>query len=144
MRISEAAAAAGLSLATLGFYERKGLVVQPQRPLLNGRFRSYSQDTLERIRDIKQAQEIGFSLSEIMELLSLRVDPGSDCSEVRKHARAKLTEVKHKIAYLNHMPTALEELIGQCPGKGAALDDCSILAALTTSTLDESGASLAG
>lgn len=138
MRISEAAKAAGVGVETVRFYERKGLVEQPKRPILSGGFRSYSTETVERIRFIRQAQEIGFSLREIKALLSLRVDPAADCGEVRAHARTKLGEVNRKIASLNVMKGALEELIEACPGQGAALGECSILKALTRSVLDDS------
>ena len=140
MRISDAAKAAGVGVETIRFYERKGLVEQPRRPALGGGFRSYSQETVERIRFIRQAQEIGFSLKEIKELLSLRVDPDADCGEVRVHARAKLDEVNRKIASLTEMKAALEDLIEACPGQGAALGECSILEALTRSVLDDSEA----
>lgn len=138
MRISEAAKAAGVGVETIRFYERKGLVEQPRRPVLSGGFRFYSGKTVERIRFIRQAQEIGFSLREIKELLSLRVDPAADCGEVRTHARTKLDEVNRKIASLKEMKGALEELIEACPGQGAALGECSILEALTRSVLDDS------
>jgi len=140
MRISEAAKTAGVGVETIRFYERKGLVEQPRRPGLGGGFRSYSQETVERIRFIRQAQEIGFSLKEIKELLSLRVDPDADCGKVRVHARAKLDEVNRKIASLNEMKGALEDLIEACPGQGAALGECSILEALTRGVLDDSEA----
>lgn len=138
MRIGEAAKTAGVGVETIRFYERKGLVEQPRRPVLGG-FRSYAGETIERIRFIRQAQEIGFSLREIKELLSLRVDPQADCSEVRAHARVKLDEVNKKIASLNHMKAALEELMEACPGEGA-LGECSILEALTGSISDEAPA----
>lgn len=140
MRISEAAKAAGVGVETIRFYERKGLVEQPKRPVMGGGFRFYSGETIERIRFIRQAQEIGFSLREIKELLALRVDPAADCGEVRTHARAKLDEVNRKIASLTQMQGALEELIDACPGHGAALGECSILEALTRGVLDESDA----
>lgn len=129
MKIGEVAKAAAVSIETIRFYERKGLVTQPRRPVLGG-FRAYCGETVERIRFIRQAQEIGFSLKEIKELLSLRVDPRADCGEVRAHARAKLDEVRRKIVSLNQMRTALEDLIESCPGEGA-LGECSILEALT-------------
>ncbi len=138
MRISEVAKAAGVGVETVRFYERKGLVVQPKRPVLSGGFRSYSTETIERIRFIRQAQEIGFSLREIKKLLSLRVDPDADCGEVRTRARTKLDEVNRKIGRLKEMKFALEALIEACPGRGVALGECSILEALTRSVLAES------
>ena len=128
MRISEAAQCAGVGVETVRFYERKGLIEQPTKPLFGG-FRTYPTTTVERIRFIRQAQEIGFSLREVKALLSLRVDPEADCAEVRAHARAKLEEVERKIASLQTMKGALVTLIESCPGEGA-LGNCSIIGAL--------------
>ncbi len=140
MRISEAAEAAGVGVETIRFYERKGLVEQPRRPFPGGGFRSYSAEAVERVRFIRQAQEIGFTLREIKELFSLRVDSNADCGKVRGHARTKLDEVNRKIASLTDMKTALEALIESCPGQGAALGECSILKALTASVSDRTRA----
>lgn len=131
MRIGELAKMAGVGVETIRFYERKGLVAQPSRPAAGG-FRSYPEETVARLRFIRQAQDIGFSLRETRELLSLQLDPSADCGEVRGHAQAKLDEVKRKITSLECIKQALEELIEACPGEGA-LRECSILAALTTS-----------
>jgi MerR family transcriptional regulator, copper efflux regulator len=139
MRISEVAKAAGVGVETIRFYVRKGLVEQPGRPHPGNGFRSYSQQSVERIRFIRRAQEIGFSLREIKELLSLSVDPGADCGEVRAHARTKLNEVNRKIASLKNMKAALEELIETCPGQGVALGNCSIIEALASSVPHGSG-----
>lgn len=87
-------------------------------------------ETVDRIRFIRQAQEIGFSLREIKELLSLRVDPKVDCAEVREHTQSKLDEVNRKIDSLTLMKTALEELVRTCPGEGS-LGQCSIMEALS-------------
>ncbi len=130
MRISDAAKAAGVGVETIRFYERKGLLEQPQRPV-GGGFRSYSAAAVQRIRFIRAAQEIGFSLKEIKALLSLPLDPDADCGAVRAQARAKRDELQRKIAALTAMQAELEALIESCPGPGAGLQECSILAALT-------------
>ena len=96
MTIGRAARKAGVGIETIRFYERKGLIEQPRKPLDAG-FRIYPEETLQRIRFIRQAQEIGFSLSEIAELLSLKTDPSADCSDVRAQATMKLEEVDRKI-----------------------------------------------
>lgn len=129
MRIGELAKVAGVGVETVRFYERKSLVEQPPKPFFGG-FREYPEEAVERIKFIRQAQEIGFSLREIQELLSLRVDPSADCAEVREHAQAKLGEVQRKIASLTVMEAALEDLVKKCPGQGA-LEKCSIMDALT-------------
>ncbi len=140
MRIGEAAKAAGVGLETLRFYEREGLVEQPGRPARGAGFRSYSVKTVDRIRFIRRAQEIGFSLREIKELLSLLLDSNADCGEVRARAQSKLDDVNGKIASLTEMQIVLGELIDACPGRGAALGKCAILETLTSNTLDSQGA----
>ncbi len=128
MTIGKAARRGGVGIETIRFYERRGLISQPPRPN-GGGFRVYPEETLQRIRFIRQAQEIGFSLREIEELLSLRADPSADCADVRPQATAKLEEVERKIAKLEKMRGALQELIGACPGSGA-IRVCSIMEAL--------------
>ena len=99
LTISKAAKNAGVGVETIRFYERKGLIEQPPKPLDTG-FRVYPEETVQRVRFIRQAQEIGFSLREIEELLSLRTNPSADCSDVRERAVAKLEEVDQKIEQL--------------------------------------------
>ncbi len=129
MTIGKAAQNAGVGVETIRFYERKGFIEQPPKPQSSG-FRSYPRETIERIRFIRQAQELGFSLREINELLSLRADPSADCTDVREQARGKLEEVDQKIAQLQKIAGALGDLIAACPGKGA-LRVCSILTTLS-------------
>lgn len=131
MTISKAARKAGVGVETIRFYERRELIEQPRRPVGTG-FRTYPEETVQRIQFIRQAQELGFSLREIQELLSLRADPAADCAEVRQQALRKLEEVNHKVAQLEKIHDALEELIAACPGSGA-LRVCSIMAVLVES-----------
>lgn len=128
LTIGKAARAAGVGVETIRFYERRGLIKQPPKPDRAG-YRDYSADTVRRIQFIRQAQQIGFSLREIQELLSLRADPSADCSDVREKAAAKVEEVNRKIAELEKVRAALEEVIAVCPGRGA-LRACTILEAL--------------
>jgi MerR family mercuric resistance operon transcriptional regulator len=123
--IGEAARQAGVGVETIRFYERRGLVEQPRKPQGSG-FRSYTPEQIERIKFIRQAQQLGFSLREIQELLSLRADPKADCSMIRAQAAAKLDEVRRKIEQLHQIGSALEALIAVCPGRGS-LKACSIL-----------------
>ena len=132
LTIGKAARAAGVGVETIRFYERRGLIQQPRKPVRAG-FRVYTDDVVTRIRFIRQAQEMSFSLGEIAELLSLRADPDADCAEVRKRAQAKLSEVDRKMVALDRMRTALMEVINACPARGA-LRHCSILDALETSS----------
>ncbi|MCH7500501.1 MAG: MerR family DNA-binding protein [Nitrospinae bacterium] len=128
MTISKIAKAAGVGIETVRFYERKGLINQPPKPSIGG-YRVYPAETGERIRFIRQAQELGFSLREIEDLLSLRMDPKTDCADVRERAQVKLDEITQKIAAMKGIQTALEKLIAACPGQGA-LQVCSIIDAI--------------
>ena len=129
LTIGKAAREAGVGVETIRFYERQRLVRQP--PKLEGSgARRYPADTIEHIRFIKEGQELGFSLREIHELLALRADPATDCSEVREQATTKLADVRRKIQRLQDIGAALERLIAACPGQGA-LHACSIMDALT-------------
>jgi MerR family mercuric resistance operon transcriptional regulator len=134
MTIGKAARLSGVGVETVRFYERRGLIDQPPRPA-NGGFRVYPEPTVERIRFIRQAQELGFSLAEIAGLLALRADPSADCAEVRDHAEAKLDEVERKIAGLEHLRQALAQIIAACPGQGA-LGACTIMDALAGAGMD--------
>ncbi len=137
LTISKAAKNAGVGVETIRFYERKGLIKQPPKPI-DGGFRVYPEETVARIRFIRQAQEIGFSLREIEELLSLRADPSADCSDVRERAVAKLEEVDLKMEQLGRIRSALKELIAACPGRGA-LRACSIMESLIAATGETGG-----
>lgn len=128
MTISRAAECAGVGVETIRFYERRGLIEQPARPRSGG-YRFYYNEVVERIRFIRQAQELGFSLREIAELLSLRADPGADCGDVRTRAVSKREEVDRKITQLRHIRAALDDLIVTCPG-GGALRACTIIDAM--------------
>ena len=128
MTIARAARAASVGVETIRFYERRGLIEQPPKPNGSG-FRIYSEETVRRIRFIRQAQELGFSLREVGELLELRADPAADAADVHARAAAKLDEVKDKIQALRRIQSALEALIAACPGKGA-LGSCSIMETL--------------
>ncbi len=130
MTIGKVARAAGVGVETIRFYERKGLIARPPRPRQSG-FRDYPPETVARIRFIRRAQRIGFSLREIEELLSLRADPDSDCQHVRARAAVKLDEVERKMAELARLRTALEDLIAACPGRGP-VHQCTILETLAT------------
>jgi len=128
--ISRAADEAGVGVETIRFYERKGLIEQPSKP--QSGYRVYSGEVVERIRFIRQAQELGFSLREIDELLSLRADPDTDCADVQTQALAKLAEVERKMAQLRTIRSALKELIAACPKRGPAAGRCTILEALSS------------
>ena len=128
LRIGEVARAAGVGVETVRFYERKGLIAQPPRPMHG--IRSYPAATVARIRFIRQAQGLGFSLAEIAELLDLTREPDADCSAVRLRAIEKLEEVRAKRRLLERMEAILEDLVDACPNTGG-LEGCPIVEALS-------------
>jgi len=127
--IGVAARQARVGVETIRFYERRGLVRQPSKPAASGA-RHYPPETVARIRFIRQAQQLGFSLHQIAELLALRAAPDADSADVRAAAQAKLAEVERKMAQLREVRAALRTLLAACPG-GGGLEACSIMDALT-------------
>ena len=127
LTIGRVARDAGLAIDTVRFYEREGLLNRPARTAAG--YRHYSSDAVSRLRFIRQAKELGFSLSEIKELLALRVTPGKSCSDVRAHADHKIADVDRRIASLKRMRGALVKLASACSGKGP-VSQCPILEAL--------------
>ncbi len=112
---------------TVRYYEQRGLLPKPPRSA--GGFRRYDEAYVRRIRFIKQAKELGFTLMEIKELLTLRLDPETDCGDVKHHAEMKLADVTKKIEGLKQIRAALMELTLNCEGRGP-VSDCPILDAL--------------
>jgi MerR family mercuric resistance operon transcriptional regulator len=117
----------GVNLESIRFYEREGLLPKPPRTA--GGYRVFSDQDLRRVKFIKRAQELGFSLREIKDLLELRLNPDTSCSDVRRKAEAKLADIERKISDLRRMRSALGHLATACPGRGATTD-CPILEAL--------------
>jgi MerR family mercuric resistance operon transcriptional regulator len=126
LTIGTLARRASVGVETIRFYERRGLV--PRRPARG--FRAYPEETVARIRFIRQAQALGFTLKEIAGLLALRVAPGTDCASVRERAAAKLEDVEARLAELARIRRALEKLLAACPGRGAVAS-CTILGAIS-------------
>lgn len=124
LRTGQLAGEAGVNVETLRFYERKGLLPEP--PRRGAGYRAYPPETVERIRFIKRAQALGFTLAEIRELLELGTDDRTTCADVKQRAEAKIDEVQCKIADLNAMKKALGRLAEACPGTGPT-DRCPIL-----------------
>lgn len=124
MTIGRLADAAGVNVETIRFYERSDLLERPRRPPSG--YRTYDPGVVERIRFIRHAQELGFSLAEIRELLSLRVDPSSSCGQVKARAVAKIADVEEKIDTLRRMRAALITISDACSGEGPTTD-CPIL-----------------
>ncbi len=121
--IGKLADEAGVGVETVRFYERSGLVQQPQK--LSG-FREYPADTVERIRFIKRAQQLGFSLTEIRELIGLNGCHNGSRAEVKQLTGKKLQEIRQKIEDLERLESTLRELFDRCNGRGS-LSGCPII-----------------
>lgn len=127
LTIGALAKEAGVNLETVRFYERRGLLPQPPRSQAG--YRMYTSDAARRLRFIKRAQELGFSLKEIEELLSLRLSPRATSAQVRTHAKNKIKDIEAKIHTLEAMKQSLSRLISECPGC-APVSECPILDSL--------------
>ena len=123
--IGELARTAGVNVETIRFYQRRGLLAEPVRPL--GGIRRYGEADSSRIRFIKSAQKLGFSLDEVSTLLTL--EDGTQCGEASRIAQQKLSEVQSKLADLRRMEKTLVKLIGECEkGKGKVC--CPLISSL--------------
>ena len=127
LRTSEVARRAAVNLETIRFYERQGLLPAPPRAASG--YRAFPAEAVSRVRFVKRAQDLGFSLREVKELLALRGDPASSCGDVRRRAEDKLIEIDRKIRDLRGMRKSLAQLVAGCPGRGAT-SGCPILVSL--------------
>jgi MerR family copper efflux transcriptional regulator len=116
---------AGVGIDTIRYYERSGLL-DPKERLASG-YRRYSELEVSRLRFIRRAQALGFTLKEVRELLALSAQ--RDVGRVKRTAQAKLADVEKRIAELQRVRKGLSTLIAACPGHGRAAD-CPILQAL--------------
>ncbi len=127
LTVGEVARRAAVHVETLRYYEREGLVARPPRSRSN--YRLYPEETVRRVCFIKRAQQLGFSLKEIQDLLALRAEPQAQCADVRERALAKIHQIEHKVHTLQAMQTALTRLVAACVGQ-APINDCPILESL--------------
>lgn len=127
MNIGQLAALAGVPTATVRYYERRGLIAQAPRTVAG--YRQYGPDTAKRLRFIKRAQELGFSLDGIGELLALRVDDPAACPRVEAKTREKIAQVERMIGELSRMHQVLEGLAASCRTR-VPTAECPILEAL--------------
>ncbi len=122
--IGKVARLSGVSIDTIRFYERNGLIPDP--PRRESGYRDYPEETVFRLKFIKNAKEIGFTLAEIRELLGLRTTKKTNCESVQKMAEEKIRVVKEKIRNLEGIQVALEKLLESCREPGHT-SECPIL-----------------
>lgn len=118
---------ASVGIDTVRYYEREGLLPSPRRRASG--YRDYDAGTVERLRFIRRAKDLGFTLEEIRELLALSTDRERGVKSVKQRAEARLGEVEQRIRELQRVKRGLKQLIDACPGHGA-LEHCPILRAL--------------
>ncbi|MGH7145311.1 MAG: MerR family DNA-binding protein [Planctomycetota bacterium] len=127
LTIGEVARRVAVNVETLRYYERRKLLPLPPRSRAG--YRRYPLETVKRVRFIKRAQELGFSLKEIRDLLLLRADPHGESLDVREAAVAKIASIEKNIVSLEAMRAALRKLVAACSGHHPR-SQCPILEAL--------------
>ena len=127
MKIGEVAREAGLGVHAVRFYEREGLLVEPTRKPSG--YRDYPPEVIPRLRFIRRAKELGFSLAEILALLELDADSSASAADVKRLAESTLEDVEGRIKALQRMRRELKKLVDGCAGEGS-VSSCSILRTL--------------
>ena len=127
LTIGKVAKRTGIGIETVRYYEREGLIGPADRTESN--YRIYQQGDIDRLRFIKHAKSLGFTLNEIAELLSLRHDPSMSKADVKKKTEDKIDSIRTKIDDLDRILKALEHLNEQCDGDGP-IGECPILKAM--------------
>lgn len=124
LTIGALARKAGVGVETIRYYQRRGLLHEPERPY--GSIRRYGEADLRRLRFIRNARELGFSLDEAGELL--RLDDGVECIEAQRIAAEKLARIEQRIAQLARIRVTLQDLLKRCRGRSSA--SCPMIKAL--------------
>lgn len=127
LTIGQVARRAGVSIETIRFYEREGLIAEPPRGASG--YRHYPTETVSHIRFIRRAKELGFALKEVRELLALRVHPDISSAEVKTRAEAKIADIEARIRVLQRIRDTLVGITTACDGC-APVSECPILDAL--------------
>ncbi len=127
LTIGKLAKKSDVSIDSIRFYERRGLLSEPLRTESN--YRVYSEEAVAQLRFIKKAQTLGFSLDEIKEILNLQHNPAASKADIKAKTTEKLKSIREKIQALTKILKALEQLDEACDGHGP-IEECPILAAL--------------
>ncbi len=128
LTIAKLASASGVKRETIRFYEQRGLLPAPARSASG--YRMYSAEEARRVRFIRLAQSLGFTLEEIGSLLALRSASDSTCGMVKARATEKIADIDRKISTLTKMKSALVKIAASCDGGSLPLNDCPILSSL--------------
>ena len=128
MKIGTLAQRADVGIDTIRYYEREGMIPAPLRTASG--YRDYRDDDVARLRFVRRAKVLGFTLIEIRELLDLTASASDDMAGLKAQAQVKLDDVNSRIVEMVRVRDALQQLVTACPGHGA-LDTCPIMAALS-------------
>ncbi len=128
MTIGQLAREAGVNVQTVRYYERRRLLPAPARRASG--YRAFDAAALARLRFIRRAQELGFTLAEIAELLALRLDPHTTAADVKARANRKIADVDRKLRDLERIRDALTHLAGSCRGGRGPTGECPLVEAL--------------
>ena len=123
--IGKLAKACEVKTDTVRYYESQGILEASGRT--EAGYRIYSESTVDRLRFVKRAQSLGFTLKEIKEILELSTLPEADCEDIRQRAQEKVDEIDVRIRDLKTIKKSLSDLASFCPGKGKPLSECNIL-----------------
>ncbi|MGE0440856.1 MAG: heavy metal-responsive transcriptional regulator [Gemmatimonadales bacterium] len=124
LKIGQVAKAAEVNIETIRYYERRGLFPNPQRTTAG--YRQYDNDAVRRLKFVKRAQDLGFSLKEIKELLALRVRHGAACTAVERQVRQKIIRVEQMLSELNRVRKVLGRLADACHARSPT-EECPLL-----------------
>ena len=127
LTIGQLAAAAGVNAQTIRYYERSGLFPEPMRTASG--YRQFEPEELRRLQFIRRSQGVGFSLSEIRELLALRIHDPRSCSGVSRQVEAKISATEQKISELQGLLKSLNRLRASCAARERTAE-CPVLQAL--------------
>lgn len=128
LRIGDLARETDTKVVTIRYYEKIGLLPEPERS--TGNYRTYTGATLDRLRFIRRCRALGFSLDQILELLDLSSDVAHSCGEVDRMTADHLAEVERKIADLTRLAEELRRIAASCQG-GGTISNCRIMDAIS-------------
>lgn len=137
LSIGQLALTAQVKVETIRYYERRGLIPAPPRRASG--YRQFSQTDVQRLRFIKYAQSIGFTLNEIAEMLALSVESGATCGDVTERIDTKLRDIEEKLKTLLRMKKTLTELKTSCKTPADPSKDCPILESLDIEEAHKNG-----
>jgi DNA-binding transcriptional MerR regulator len=124
MKIGEVAKLSGTGIETIRFYEREGLLLEPERRPSG--YRQYDESTVARLEYIRRAKELGFTLAEIRELLELSFVSQTCCDHIRQRADAKIADIESKIRSLQQMKRSLGKILEHCRTRNST-DNCPLV-----------------